>query len=62
MWETGERSFLVTVSVPQTLTVTANGSTVEQWEATPAEPHTLTLSAGQYTLTGTKEEILLLVP
>ena len=53
---------LVTVSVPQTLTVTADGTTVEQWEATPAEPHTLTLSAGQYTLTGTKEEVLLLVP
>ena len=53
---------LVTVSVPQTLTVTADGTTVEQWEATPAEPHTLTLSAGQYTLTGTKEEILLFVP
>ena len=53
---------LVTVSVPQTLTVTADGTTVEQWAATPAEPHTLTLSAGQYTLTGTKEEILLLVP
>ena len=53
---------LVTVSVPQTLTVTADGTTVEQWAATPAEPHTLNLSAGQYTLTGTKEEILLLVP
>ena len=26
------------------------------------KPHTLTLSAGQYTLTGTKEEILLIVP
>jgi hypothetical protein len=55
-------TLLVTVSVPQTLTVTADGTTVEQWEATPAEPHTLTLSAGQYTLTGTKEEILLIVP
>jgi hypothetical protein len=55
-------TLLVTVSVPQTLTVTADGTTVEQWAATPAEPHTLNLSAGQYTLTGTKEEILLLVP
>ena len=55
-------TLLVTVSVPQTLTLTADGSTVEQWAATPAEPHTLTLTAGQYTLTGTKEEILLLVP
>ena len=55
-------TLLVTVSVPQTLTVTANGATVEQWAATPAEPHTLNLSAGQYSLTGTKEEILLLVP
>ena len=55
-------TLLVTVSEPQTLTVTADGTTVEQWEATPAEPHTINLSAGQYTLTGTKEEILLLVP
>ena len=55
-------TLLVTVSVPQTLTVTADGTTVEQWAATPAEPHTLNLSAGQYTLTGTKDEVLLLVP
>ena len=55
-------TLLVTVSESQTLTLTANGTTVEQWEATPAEPHTLTLPAGQYTLTGVKEEVLLIVP
>ena len=55
-------TLLVTVSEAQTLTVTANGTTVEQWEAAPADPHTLNLPSGQYTLTGTKEEVLLLVP
>ncbi len=54
-------TFLVTVSVPQHITVTGENFS-EEWDAAPAEPHTLTLSAGQYTLTGTKEEILLIVP
>ena len=55
-------TLLVTVSEPQTLTVTANGTTVEQWEATPSDPHTLNLPSGLYNLTGAKEEVLLFVP
>ena len=57
----------VTVSEPQHITVTGENFS-DEWEATPAEPHTINLPSGQYTLTGTppaplsKGEILLLVP
>ncbi len=60
-------TLLVTVSEPQHITVTGENFS-EEWDATPAEPHTVTLPSGQYTLTGTppaplsKGEILLLVP
>lgn len=57
----------VTVSEPQHITVTGENFS-DEWEATPAEPHTINLPSGQYTLTGTppdplsKGEILLIVP
>ncbi|MBR4563090.1 MAG: hypothetical protein IKO26_01400 [Paludibacteraceae bacterium] len=54
----------VTVSEPQhiSVTVTGTGEVSEEWDATVDAPHPLNLPAGQYSLKGANEEIVLLVP
>ncbi|MBQ6763736.1 MAG: hypothetical protein IJP45_00960 [Paludibacteraceae bacterium] len=56
------QTLLIRVSEPQHITLTGTGDFSEEWEATPAEPHTLTLSAGQYRLKGQNEEMVIIVP
>jgi hypothetical protein len=52
----------VTVSEPQSITVSGAAAFSEAWDATVDAPHTLNLSSGQYRLKGANEEIVLFVP
>ncbi|MBQ4394559.1 MAG: hypothetical protein II825_04605 [Paludibacteraceae bacterium] len=52
----------VTVSEPQSITVSGAAAFSEAWDATADAPYTLNLPSGQYRLKGANEEIVLLVP
>ena len=53
----------VSVSADQHLTVIdAVGTTVSEWDAVVGTPHSVSLSAGLYTLVGTDENLTIQVP